>query len=1524
MTWDTQTDFETNASTTGDPTSRVGAITGSAPGSVVVSQALPDEPAVAIAAGVTHTIALGSNGRAAAVGYDYTDNRCSKIAPWTDLVAVAAGGEHSVGLRADGTVMAVGVNSNQQCDVAGWEDIVGIAAGVYNTVGVKADGTVVATGGSDGQSNVSAWSGIKSVSAGDRHTVGVTEAGTVVAVGSNSGGQCNVSGWTDIKSVAAGKTYTIGLKNDGTIVTTGWPINGEATIKSWTGIVAIATGRDVNSNHTLGLKADGTVVAAGYNWSGQCEVAGWTDVVAIAAGGGFSVGLKSNGEVIGAGNNYYRQISGRAFSDIADIGAGDYVTLIRRTNGTVQPVGAFPSEADVVWAWTDVTKVVAGNSHYAGLKSDGTVLHAGYMGDGLAGTSTWTGISDLAVGTGHTIGIKSDGTAVAVGRNWYGESNVSGWTDIVSAEAGQYHSVGVKSDGSVVMAGHWEFNPIASWTNISAVAVGRGQTLGLRPDGTVISHAASSVTHGEANISGWTDIVQIAAGAEHSVGLKADGTVVAVGANGQGQLNVSGWTDIVEIAAGYSHTVGFKSDGTMVATGYNVYGQSDMTKAVYLNHGARGMIGGAGTETGLRAKGPAGFNRWTGIEAVVADLQSATAVKFAARVSDDGVTWSQPMGRDGEPIDWDTGSGNYLGQAYEDASWIGDLTAIPRKPFIDLVVRLEGGLGRTPELQSATVEYETNVPPTAVDDVAECNEDAFASIDLVANDSDYNEDPLTAVLEDPPVNGAVDISALGVATYTPDPDFNGVDTFTYRASDGVSTSDVATVTITVHPMNDEPPVATDDTDSTNEDVPVIIDVLANDSDPDSVGLVAVKKSDPANGTVEVHASGGFTYTPDADWNGVDTFTYAASDGDFDSNVVTVTVTVMPMPDPPEALDDTGLTDEDTPVALDLVANDSDVDGDTLFVSSLGSATQGLVMPVLTGTVCYGEVTYTPDADFNGTDTFTYLVGDGLFFSGIATATVTVAPVNDAPVFVKGADVGVNEDSGAYSGAWATDIAAGPANEAGQQLTFTVTNSNNGLFSAQPQVAADGSLSFTPAPDAHGTALCTVTLEDDDTAGGPALTHVETFSIAVDPVNDAPVFTKGADVLVDENSGAFSSPWASAISAGPANESGQARAFTVTNSDSALFATQPAVAPNGELTFTPAPRAYGSATCVVTMTDDDTAGGPALSRQETFTITVRRVIYETQLTVTSRSATLAAFDASYVLAGRLSSLGSVSGKMVAISTSTNGIDFVPSGLTALTAADGTFAIALTPREKTHYRVTFAGDAGCEPSASECVLVVPSARISNIMAPAVAYPRVPIRLTGGLAPAHDPGTKPVRIYRWRWVGGKWKSYGYVMATATGNGDAYAASISLPRPGTWRVRAYHPADAGQAATWSGGYTRVTVKTSGDRAVSIARGYLGKPFKWGGSGPKSFDSSGFTRHVYGRMGISLPRTAARQYSTGSKVRRSQLAPGDIVYFNSPRSHVAIYVGNGKIIGPSRWGRGVAVRRMYWTGYKGAIRPTK
>ena len=379
-----------------------------------------------------------------------------------------------------------------------------------------------------------------------------------------------------------------------------------------------------------------------------------------------------------------------------------------------------------------------------------------------------------------------------------------------------------------------------------------------------------------------------------------------------------------------------------------------------------------------------------------------------------------------------------------------------------------------------------NDPPVAVDDQATTDEDTSISIDVLGNDTDQDGDQLSVVGAQAE-SGTVIPNADGTLSYTPDADFNGTDTITYTVSDGLE-SDTGTVTVTINPVND-PPVANDDTVQTQEDTPLAsIDVLANDSDVDGDALTVLFAS-ASNGQVSINDDGTLSYTPDAGFTGTDTITYGITDNPFtdtSSNTVTATVSVMvtPVNDPPVAVDDQATTDEDTPLAsINVLANDTDQDGDTLSVTN-AVAVNGQVS--INGD---GTLAYTPDADFNGTDTITYRVSDGLE-SDTGTVTVTVNPVNDPPV-ANDDTAQTQEDTPLAS----IDVLANDSDVDGDALSVLSAFAANGLV----DINDDGTLAYTPNDGFTGTDTITYTV-----FSGNSDTATATVAVTVTPVNDPPV------------------------------------------------------------------------------------------------------------------------------------------------------------------------------------------------------------------------------------------------------------------------------------------------------------------------------------------------------------------------------------------------------------------------------------
>jgi Bacterial Ig domain len=348
-------------------------------------------------------------------------------------------------------------------------------------------------------------------------------------------------------------------------------------------------------------------------------------------------------------------------------------------------------------------------------------------------------------------------------------------------------------------------------------------------------------------------------------------------------------------------------------------------------------------------------------------------------------------------------------------------------------------------------------------------------------------------------------------TYVPNADFDGSDSFTFTVSDGTIQSDPATVTVTVDPVNDAP-VATDDSDSTDEDSPVDVSVLANDSDVDGDALAVQDATDPADGSVSCD-SDSCTYTPDPNFNGSDSFSYTVSDGNGGTDTATVTVTVDPVNDAPVAADQAVSTDEDVPLLITLSASDGDdsavgidirslpatgllYDGDTTSEEDLITATDLFVFGRYR--LAGDQVTYVPNADQSAADGFIFSANDGTDDSELATVTVTVDPVNDAPV---AAD---DEDSTSQDMSVTSALLTNDADLEGD--TLIVTGASNGT-AGTTTVNPDNTVTYTPGPGYTGTDSYTYDISD-----GQGGTHSAVVAITVNAPDDttSPVADGGAD------------------------------------------------------------------------------------------------------------------------------------------------------------------------------------------------------------------------------------------------------------------------------------------------------------------------------------------------------------------------------------------------------------------------------
>ncbi|EJG0691946.1 tandem-95 repeat protein [Vibrio parahaemolyticus] len=426
-------------------------------------------------------------------------------------------------------------------------------------------------------------------------------------------------------------------------------------------------------------------------------------------------------------------------------------------------------------------------------------------------------------------------------------------------------------------------------------------------------------------------------------------------------------------------------------------------------------------------------------------------------------------------------------------------------------------------------------------------------------------------------NNSIQISIVsGVATITPTADWNGKETITFTAKDPSGESVSQTVNFTVAPVVDI------EADSTNvvEDTPTIINVLGNDTFEGKDKVVSLDaENGPKNGTVIVNNDGTVTYTPNDNYVGKDTFTYIVTSGGV-SESTTVEVNVTPVNDAPVAKDDIATTQEDTAVTIDVLPNDTDVDGDKL---SIQSAT----VPEAQGKVeiVDGKLVFTPAENFNGQAEITYTVTDGQL-TDEAKVTVTVNPVNDAPTIKVDAVESITEDAVSTDTVVAT-LTVRDTDTPEDQLTVSLKNNSNGYF-----VLVGDEVKLTQAGvdavnnDELNLKDLTISASVSD---GVNPTASDSDSLIVNRVNDAPTVENAiADQVLSEDFASYTIDLNDAF-----KDSDSALNFSVSGNSNVLVSIE-----NGIATISPTADWNGSETLTFTATDPS---GESVSQTVDFTV-----------------------------------------------------------------------------------------------------------------------------------------------------------------------------------------------------------------------------------------------------------------------------------------------------------------------------------
>jgi hypothetical protein len=546
----------------------------------------------------------------------------------------------------------------------------------------------------------------------------------------------------------------------------------------------------------------------------------------------------------------------------------------------------------------------------------------------------------------------------------------------------------------------------------------------------------------------------------------------------------------------------------------------------------------------------------------------------------------------------------------------------------------------------------------------------FAALETAANEADVDGDPLTfridslvsgsLTMNGNPVTPGTTVFSTGSLLWTPTANVNGsaIPAFTVLAWDGLlpSSAPAVTVTVDLSAANDPLTISTNTGTTVDEgstgNVIQQSELETTDVEDAAADLTYTLVTAPLNGDLLLNGTplvatdtwtqddintGALTYDHDDSQTTTDSFAFDVEDLGLAVQSDIFSITVNPINDAPTLSTVNNLSGafEDQPFTItyaDLVAASDEADVDNTTVNFLLDSLSSGSLLLNGGAVTFGSsviaagdsLSWTSAADANGSlPAFMVMAWDGALDSGTPVqVTVNTAAVNDAPAFSAiGNPIAVNEDSGAASEtAWASVTNFGPADENGQGVQDWIIDqiSDPGLFSVSPDVVA-GTLTYTPAANAFGSSTFRVRLQDNGgTAnGGVDTSSGQTFTITVNPVNDAPNFSASNPASVLEDAGPVTQNAWALFSAGPANESGQSvLTYLVTNltvtSGSLTFVAGPSVSNSGNISFEASPNTSGTATFDVAVRDN--GGGTDTSATQGFTLTVQPVNDEPSFTV----------------------------------------------------------------------------------------------------------------------------------------------------------------------------------------------------------------------------------------------------------------------------------------------------------------------
>jgi alpha-tubulin suppressor-like RCC1 family protein len=1154
-----------------------------------------------ISAGYSHSLVADSEGKVFSWGWNQYGqlgdgtliDRSNKVdvlvtnnSAWAGISQVWGGNWFSLALKTNGTVWGWGNNVSGQLGIPG---------------GVSPKIPTLVTG----------LSGVISIAASD-HSMVLKTNGLVYTFGPNGFGQLGdgttttrptnvlVSNLTNVIAISAGDFYSMALKSDGTVWTWGYGNVGRlgngtnldqhlpVTVTNVSGAYCIAAGQ----THALAACSNGLVYAWGENvWGGlgdgttttrmsPVQVAGLSNVVSLAAGNRFSVALDSSHRVWSWGEN-----------DFGQLGLG-YIST-KETN------------AHLVVGLTNVVAIAAGEAHAMALQADGSLMVWGHheLGQTAQGEYDFrsyalpltglTNIAGIAAGSYHNMIVDSNGLLSAWGDNSSGQIGNNSTLDqpfplnitngVRSMSGGLSFSLALMTNGQVLSCGYNLYgqlgigDKIQQLTNrnvlltnpVSKVAAGAYHALALDLDGRVWGWGRNATGEmGPTNattvltpyqLTNFARITNLTVGVSHNLAVDENGFVWGWGLNDRGQLGngttannsvptpIAGLSNIVDVAAGSGHSLFLTSTGKVFSCGYNAFGQ----------------LGDGGTIQRTTFVGVIGLSN---IVAVAASGNHSFAL------DSQGVLWG--WGR------------NTYGELGITASSVGQSTP---SAVLTNVLAVATGLEH-----SIALLFDRSVwafGHSAAGQLGNGNLGYNHTPVLVAN-YDFNDPP--QILAPYSVTGYED----RVIVFT-----------------NLSIMDL---------------------DASESELQLTLSVSHGTIQITNVSGLYFVSSNSASMTVtgtQVNLNNGLSslfYLSDTNYNGTDALSIIVDDhghsgrGGTNINSVSVSISISPVSDAPSItvsstniLEDAGVQTI-TITGIGVGPNEADQSVTNL---SAVSSNPGLIA---NPTIDYvpgqstATVTFTSITNGNGSTDITVLVQDngntayGGTNASTRSFTVVVTAVNDAPSFGEISDLRVNEDALEQT-IILTNITVGPTNESDSIQGITVHADNTNLFSSIGAVYTNGTtalLSFVAAPNANGTSLVSVVVQDTGgTTNGGVNKTTNLFTVTVVSVNDAPTLNPIGDVQVLEDSASQIVPL-SGISPGPTDETAQVVSITASSGNTNLANVSVAYTngfPTGGIIVTPVPNAFGTTTVSVVVQDDGgNANGGYNAITNTFSLTINPV------------------------------------------------------------------------------------------------------------------------------------------------------------------------------------------------------------------------------------------------------------------------------------------------------------------------------